>query len=75
MLRCFWTTSNEQIKLSQNESRSIKLTGFGFRIKAEKTPTILKSMIEFGFENPKPPWTEMTSFFPCGRGHSLLQRV
>ena len=32
-------------------------------------------MIEFGFENPKPPWTEMTSFFPCGRGHSLLQRV
>ena len=40
-----------------------------------KTPTILKSMIEFGFENPKPPWTEMISFFPCGRGHSLLQRV
>ena len=56
-------------------SISIKLTGFGSRIKAEKTPTILKSMIEFGFENPKPPWAEMISFFPCGRGHSLLQRV
>ena len=75
MLRCFWTKSNEQKKLSRNELISIKLTGFGSRIKAENTPTILKSMIEFGFENPKPPWTEMISFFPCGTGHSLLQRV
>ena len=36
--------------------------------------TILKWTIEFGFENPKPLWTEMTSFI-CGRGCLLLQPV
>ena len=42
-----------------------------FRIRAKKTHKILKWTMEFGFENPKPLWKEMISFFPSGRGHLL----